>query len=198
VHTAVLATIAFLRVLLLLSSVPQAAGLTKDCHIGSYRLDDDRTVDIAASNGDALRWRMFTGETGQLYPQKNGTWASTYGWTDRPDGKIVSFSGCAEGGITFEKEPGRRIVFDVRDTTFDSSGVKLVARLIMPKSSEKVPVVVLVHGSERTRPATLLRCSGCFRRMGLERSSMTSGAPAFLAANIRRILRFSPPTRSPR
>jgi uncharacterized protein len=148
VHTKVLATIAFLGVLLL-SSVPEAAGVTKDCHIGSYRLDDNRTVDIAPSDGDTLRWRMFTGETGQLHPQKNGTWASTYGWTDRPDGKIVSFSGCAEGGITFEKEPGRRIAFDVRDTTFDSNGVKLVGRLIMPKGSDKLPVVVLVHGSEQ-------------------------------------------------
>ena len=123
--------------------------MTKDCRIGSYRLDDGRTVDIAPSVGDTLRWRMFTGETGQLHPQKDGSWASTYGWTDRPDGKTVSFSGCSEGGITFDKEPGKRIEFDVRDASFDSSGVKLVGRLIMPKSGDKVPVVVLVHGSEQ-------------------------------------------------
>jgi hypothetical protein len=77
-------------------------------YIGSYRLDDGRAVDIAPSDGDTLRWRTFSGETGQLHPEKGGTWASTYGWTDRPDGKNVSFSSCAEGGITFEKEPGRR------------------------------------------------------------------------------------------
>jgi len=102
------------------SAIPAAAATTNHCHIGSYRLSDGRAVDIAPSDRDTLRWRMFTGETGQLRPQKDGTWANTYGWTNRADGKIVSFSDCAEGRITFEKEPGRRIAFDVRDTTFDS------------------------------------------------------------------------------
>jgi uncharacterized protein len=147
VHLKMLAIVTFLGFLLF--SVPGAAGIAKDCHTGSYRLDDGRTVDVAPSEGDTLRWRMFTGETGQLHPQKDGTWTSTYGWTDRPDGKTVSFSSCAEGEITFEKEPGRRIDFDVRSATFDSSGVKLVGRLIMPKGTEKVPVAVLVHGSEQ-------------------------------------------------
>ena len=131
-----------------LSAVPAAADTTKDCHIGSYRLSDGRAVDIAPSDLDTLRWRMFTGETSQLHPQKDGTWANTYGWTNRADGKIVSFSDCAEGRITFEKESGRRIAFDVRDTTFDSDGVKLVGRLVLPQGSEKIPIVVLVHGSE--------------------------------------------------
>jgi dienelactone hydrolase len=147
VHIKSLATIAFFGGLWLFS-VPRAVGITKDCHIGSYRLDDGRTVDIAPSDGDTLRWRMFTGETGQLHSQKDATWASTYGWTDRPDGKTVSFSSCAESGITFESEPGRRIVFDVRETTFESNGVKLVGRLVLPKRSGKIPVVVLVHGSD--------------------------------------------------
>ena len=74
------------------SASPAVDDTTKDCHIGSYRLDDGRAVDIAPSDGDTLRWRTFSGETGQLHPEKCGTWASTYGWTDRPDGKNVSFS----------------------------------------------------------------------------------------------------------
>ena len=131
-----------------LSAIPAGADTTNDCHIGSYLLSDGRAVDIAPSPRDTLRWRMFTGETGQLHPQKDGTWANTYGWTNRADGKIVSFSDCAEGRITFEKEPGRRIAFDVRDTIFDSDGVKLVGRLVLPKGSGKIPIVVLVHGSE--------------------------------------------------
>jgi uncharacterized protein len=144
----IIAAIALLG-LSVLSAIPATADMANDCHIGSYRLSDGKAVDIAPSDDGTLRWRMFTGETGQLHSLKDGTWASTYGWTDRPDGKIVSFSNCAEGGITFEKEPGRRIAFDMRNTTFESSGVKLVGRLIMPKGSEKVPVVVLVHGSEQ-------------------------------------------------
>lgn len=119
-----------------------------DCHLGSYRLGDGKIVDIAAADGNTLRWLRFSGERGELHPSANGTWTSTYGWTDRPDGKVVSFSDCAQGEITFGKELGRRIAFDVHETTFESNGVKLVGRLVLPKDSGKVPVVVLVHGAE--------------------------------------------------
>ena len=136
--------------LLLLSSALAQADINKDCHIGSYRLSDGRVIDIAPSDDNTLRWRMFTGETGQLHPQANGTWTSTYGWTDRPDGKIVSFSDCDKGAIHLGKEQGRRIDFDARATVFESNGVKLVGRLVLPKGSEKIPVVVLVHGSEHS------------------------------------------------
>src|SRR5947209_7269331 len=85
----------------LLFATPAFADATQDCHIGSYRLRDGRAVDIAPSDGNTLRWRMFTGESGQLDPQKDGAWTSTYGWTHRPDGKRVSFADCAKGEITF-------------------------------------------------------------------------------------------------
>jgi uncharacterized protein len=144
----IIAPIALVR-LSVLSAIPAATDTTNDCHIGSYRLSDGRAVDIAPSDGDTLRWRMFTGETGQLHPQKDGTWASTYGWTNRADGKTVAFSGCDKGEITFGNETAKRIDFNVRDTAFESNGVKLLGRLVMPKGVGKVPVVVLVHGSEQ-------------------------------------------------
>jgi uncharacterized protein len=100
---------------LLSFAVLARAEVKKDCHVGAHRLSDGRTVDVASSDNNSLRWQMFTGERGQLHSQANGTWIGTYGWTDRPDGKTVSFSGCGKG---------------------------------VPKGSEKVPVVVLVHGSE--------------------------------------------------
>src|SRR5580692_10186546 len=105
-------------------SAPAFADSTKDCHIGSYRLSDGTAVDVAPSDGDTLRWRLFTGETGQLHPGKKGGWTSTYGWTNRPDGKAVSFSDCAKGEISFGKETGKRIAFDVHNTSFESDGVK--------------------------------------------------------------------------
>jgi len=117
------------------------------CAVGAYRLSDGQTIDVAPSGGDTLRWRAFTGETGALHPNHDGSWTSTYGWTGRPDGKILSFD-CAKGEIAFGKEAGKRIALEVIETTFDSGGVQLVGRLILPKSSERVPVVVLVHGSE--------------------------------------------------
>ncbi|HEY2034034.1 MAG TPA: prolyl oligopeptidase family serine peptidase [Rhizomicrobium sp.] len=122
------------------------ADTTKDCHIGSYRLNDGSAADIAPSDGDTLRWRLWNGETGQLKKQADGTWTSTYGWTGRPDGKTVSFSDCDD--ILFAKNTGHRIVFDTSETTFDSNGVKLKGRLVMPKGDGKVPIVVLIHGSE--------------------------------------------------
>ena len=134
--------------LLLLLSVPAWADVTKDCHIGSYRLSDGEAIDIAPSDGDTLRWRSFSGETGQLHQNNDGSWTSTFGWTDKPDGRTVSFSDCTKGEITFGRQTGKSIAFDVRDTTFESSGVKLVGRLVMPKGGAKVPVVVLIHGSE--------------------------------------------------
>jgi uncharacterized protein len=132
-----------------LSIAPATGDLTKDCQIGSYRLSDGTAVDVAPSEDDTLRWRMFSGETGQLHPLKSGSWSSTYGWTGRPDGKTVSFAECGKGEIIFGKESGKRIAFDVSNTTFESTGVKLAGRLVLPKGSGKVPVVVLVHGSER-------------------------------------------------
>jgi uncharacterized protein len=133
------------------SAISATADSTNDCHIASYRLSDGRAVDIAPSDHNTLRWRMFTGETGQLHPQKEGTWTSTYGWTNRADGTTVAFSPCdkGKGKITFGGQTGNRIDFDVSDTAFESNGVKLVGRLVMPKGVGKVPVVVLVHGSEQ-------------------------------------------------
>ena len=132
----------------LLSSASAFADSTTNCHVGSYRLASGSVVDIAPSEGDTLRWRLFTGETGQLHRQPDGTWKSTLGWTDRPDGKSVSFSDCEKGDVAFGADAGHRVAFDTTDTTFDSNGVKLVGRLVMPKGAVKAPVVVLVHGSE--------------------------------------------------
>jgi uncharacterized protein len=126
----------------------EAAEGAKSCPVGMYRFKDGRTIDVASSDDQTLRWLMFTGERGQLHPQPDGSWTSTYGWTSRSDGKKVSFSTCGAGEITFDSERGRRIDFDVRDSAFESSGVRLVGRLVMPKGTGRVPIVVLVHGSE--------------------------------------------------
>ncbi len=126
----------------------EAAEGANSCPVGVYRFADGRTVDIASSDDHTLRWLMFTGERGQLHPQPDGNWTSTFGWTGRSDDKKVSFSKCSAGEIRFDHERGSRVDFDVHDSTFESGGVRLVGRLVMPKGAGKVPVVVLVHGSE--------------------------------------------------
>jgi uncharacterized protein len=119
-----------------------------DCHVGTYRLADGGVVDIAPSEGDTLRWRRFDGTTGVLHPDPNGTWKSTIGWTDRADGMVVSFPACATGQIALGGISGQRITFRVQETTFKSHGTVLAGRLVMPSGSERVPIVVLLHGSE--------------------------------------------------
>jgi pimeloyl-ACP methyl ester carboxylesterase len=62
----------------------------------------------------------------------------------------VSFSPCARGEIQFDGISGRRLDFDVRETTFHSRDIDLAGRLVLPKGREQVPIVVLVHGAEHT------------------------------------------------
>jgi uncharacterized protein len=121
-----------------------------DCQIGSYRFSDGEIVDIARSEGKTFRWRKFDGTTGVLHKKPDGSWTSTLGWTDRPDGHSASFTRCAMGEIEFDGTKAQRIPFDVTNTVFEGrGGVKLAGRLVLPKGNDPVPIVVLVHGAER-------------------------------------------------
>jgi uncharacterized protein len=131
-----------------LPPVAHAADTVGDCRIGAYHLTDGSLVDIGASDEDALRWRRFDGTTGKLHKTTDGSWSSTLGFTDKPDGKTVTFSDCAKGNISFNGINGHRIAFDVTETTFEDDGVKLVGRLLLPKSGGRTAIVVLIHGSE--------------------------------------------------
>jgi uncharacterized protein len=129
------------------------AGDSPECHIGSYRLADGALLDIAPSDDDTLRWRRFDGATGALHQGANDAWKSTYGWSDRADGIVVSFSAC-EGQIDFGGVSGQRIAFDVREAAFRSHGTMLVGRLVMPQGGGRMPIVVLLHGSEHDSALT--------------------------------------------
>ncbi len=91
----------------------------------------------------AIRWG-----DGRASQDREWRLKSTYGWTDRDDGKSVTFSDCSAGKIDFGGVSGERIAFDVRDTAFKSHATTLAGRLVMPKGAGKVAVVVFVHGSE--------------------------------------------------
>jgi uncharacterized protein len=145
IAVAIVATAMFV---LAAESAPASDDLTGDCRIGTYHLQDGADVDIGATEGPHLRWRRADGTTGVLIKESDGSWTSTLGWTQRPDGKRVSFSDCASGEINFDGVKGKRIAFDVTETKFQGAGVTLAGRLLMPKSSSRVPIVVLIHGSE--------------------------------------------------
>lgn len=136
----------FLALLAAVLATPSFAAGT-DCRIGSYALGDGRNLDIGPSEGTALRWRLEDGTTGKLTPAGSGRWISTLGWTDRPDGKTVTFD-CGRGTIRFAQVTGKRIPFDVTETRFRGAGVDLAGRLILPRGAGKVPIVILIHGSE--------------------------------------------------
>ncbi|WP_158915905.1 S9 family peptidase [Caulobacter sp. S45] len=128
--------------------LPTAAFAADDCHVGAYRLSDGRLVDIAPSEGQTLRWRMFDGETGALAHLANGSWSSTYGWTQRPDGKSITLSNCVDGRLRFAGVDGRRIPLEATETSFESHGTRLSGRLVLPQGRGRVPIVILVHGAE--------------------------------------------------
>ncbi len=126
-----------------------SVNISDNCQIGAYRFTDGEIVDIARSEGNAFRWRKFDGSTGVLHQKEDGSWTSTLGWTDRPDGHTASFTGCANGEIEFDGKKAHRIPFDVTDIVFEGrDGVKLAGRLVLPKGNERVPIAVLVHGAE--------------------------------------------------
>lgn len=125
------------------------AGAGPDCHIGAYRLSGGQVLDVAPTSDGGLRWRRFDGATGALRPAPSGGWTSQYGWTGRPDGITVSLGDCSPGALRFDGQPGRRIPLRVTETTFVADGVTLAGRLVLPAGGGRVPIVVLVHGSER-------------------------------------------------
>ena len=132
-------------------SLQAAASATPDpACVGTYRLHDGRDVDLALSGDTGYRWRMTDGSSGKLEPAQGGGWASTLGWTGRSDGHRVELGHCPAGRLSFDGIAGERIAFDTIDTRFDVQGATLAGRLVLPPGDGPVPLVVLVHGAERS------------------------------------------------
>ncbi|HUQ10453.1 MAG TPA: alpha/beta hydrolase [Steroidobacteraceae bacterium] len=131
---------------LLLSGVAQA----DPCHVGAYRLDDGRILDLAPTADAALRWRLLDGTSGKLALAPDGRWTNTLGWTDRADAHAFAAGDCATGEIAFGGITGRRVPLATTDVQFVSGDARLAGRLVMPAGTSRVPIVVLVHGSEQS------------------------------------------------
>jgi len=116
------------------------------CHIGLYALADGSQVDIAPSSDDQLRWRRRDGTSGAFAPSGPQAGASHLGWTKRLDGHAIALDGC--DAIRFDGVAGRRVPLVVRELRFQSDGTELAGRLVLPPGDARVPVVVLLHGSE--------------------------------------------------
>ena len=142
------------------------AARAHDCHVASYRLADGRAIDLALSGEDAMRWRMEDGSSGKL-AKAAGEIPSTRGWTDQPDGHRVTLGSCDSQEITFDGIRGTRIPLDVIETRFTVDGAELAGRLLLPAGKSRVPVVVLVHGSEQTPGRELFSLQRQFPAAGI-------------------------------
>jgi uncharacterized protein len=136
-----------LALVLLFGARAAAASPSDDCRVGAYRSTNGEVLDIAPSSDQKLRWRRFDGTTGLLTEGRDGTWSSTAGWTARPDGLRARFD-CDRGTLRLGARGARRIAFDVTETTFAARDISLAGRLVLPAGRERVPIVVLLHGSE--------------------------------------------------
>lgn len=119
------------------------------CHVGVYRLDDGSWVDVAPNVNTGLRWRRLDGSSSRMILNADGHWTSTLGSTNRVEGPQPQLGTCAEGGITFDGQSGRRISLGTQGTTFvGQGGARLKGRLILPPGDGPAPIMVEVHGSE--------------------------------------------------
>lgn len=121
------------------ATVPIKASKAPDarCHVGAYRLDDGRVVSVMPSDAPGtLRWRLLDGRSGKLV-RESGAWISTHGWTGRPDGIEVAFGNCGQSRIRFDGRRGRKIGFDIAETRFDSHGLSLRGRLVLPRGQRR-------------------------------------------------------------
>lgn len=135
---------------LIVLALVSAGSVAAPCEVGSYRMADGTSLDIAASEEGKLRWRVPDGRTGELTSEGKGRWTSTLGWTGRPDGHRVTIADCARGDIRFDDLAGRRVPLTQIDTRFQGSGVMLAGRLTLPPGDARVPIVVLIHGAEHS------------------------------------------------
>ena len=150
---------------------PSSIAPPGSCEGGSYLMADGTSLDVGPAAPGQLRWRRQDGRTGALTPQDDGRWTSTLGWTDRPDGHHVWFSDCERGEIRFDHVTGRRQPLVQIDTRFQGSGVMLAGRMTLPPGEARVPIVVLIHGSEH---------SSAIENYSLQRQFASAGIGVFV------------------
>lgn len=125
--------------LLLASIVPFAAAADATCPPGAYGPGDGDFVVVAPlpdMPAPAQRYLFRDGRRGS---------------TADADAPVR----CLDEGAEVDGDNGRAVVWprlalEETDTVFDSHGTRLAGRLIEPDTATQLPLVVMVHGSERT------------------------------------------------
>ncbi len=155
-------SLVLIRLLMAMALFAMAAGVTANAAattgetslLGAWRLDNGRVLTIAPSAGGTWRYRLLdSGRSGRLHPIGSG-WQAGPGFEDR-DPAQVTFTPLAADTAQWrdgsQQQRARRVAVREREVRFRAEdGTALVGRLVLPQSGSPVPVVVLVHGSERT------------------------------------------------
>jgi len=94
-------------------------------------------------------------------------WRGLSGWTSREDPTSIRFASCEAGRIEVDGQPGQKIALEVTDTRFSGDGETLRGRLVLPSGSSPVPVVLLVHGSERYSGVDFYHARHLFQAHGI-------------------------------
>jgi len=125
------------------------------CHVGAYADETGRFIDISPLDTTALRWRASDGRVGRIEADDAASWHGTVGWTSEASPAVFHLGDCGSDTISVTGLDGmsgafERIAFDITETRFDSGELNLAGRLVLPEGEGPVPVVVWVHGSERS------------------------------------------------
>jgi len=121
-----------------------------DCHAGLYQSASGEALALTPTMSTGYRWRTLDGRTGAIGLDGG---ASNRGWTEQPDGNVVTLGDCASNQIAFgpasAPETFVRVPLQVTDTTFERDGLTFSGRLIWPANVDRAPLTVHVHGSEQ-------------------------------------------------
>ncbi|WP_372707283.1 alpha/beta hydrolase family protein [Brevundimonas sp.] len=79
---------------------------------------------------------------------------ATSGWTAEADATPLTFGDGARGLVSFDRQSATRLELDIVETRFESAGETLAGRLVLPRGGLAVPILVEVHGSERSSALT--------------------------------------------
>jgi pimeloyl-ACP methyl ester carboxylesterase len=122
------------------------------CQFGAYTLSDGRTVVVDGYDGTPhdLQYVLSSGEYGHLTFSAPGTYELR---TDARAYGSASFSNCGKSEVMFTEDgrpalQGKKISEPAVETDFESSGIRLHGKLVMPPTGKADAIVVMIQGSE--------------------------------------------------
>lgn len=124
-----------------------------DCRTGLYRSAEGEALALTPLSSGGYRWRKQNGESGAVEADGDG-WRTTRGWTGQSDGAVIELGACGAGALRLGPEGASisyaRESLEITDVTFEHDGLSFAGRLIWPAGVARAPLVVHIHGSERS------------------------------------------------